>query len=53
MLNSVNVNFGLERVGFLGHIISKEGIAVDPIKIEAIKNWPRPTSDTEIKSFLS
>jgi len=30
--------FWLERVGFLGHIISNEGIIVDPIKIEAIKD---------------
>ena len=34
--------FWLEQVGFLGHIISKEGISVDPIKIEAIKDWPTP-----------
>ena len=44
--------FWLEQVGFLGHIISKEGISVDPMKIEAIKDWPRPTTFTEIRSFL-
>jgi len=44
--------FWLEQVGFLGHIISKEGISVDPIKIEAIKDWPRPTNVTEVQSFL-
>ncbi|XP_019251318.1 PREDICTED: uncharacterized protein LOC109230253, partial [Nicotiana attenuata] len=31
---------------------SKEGIQVDPKKIEAVKNWPRPASATEIRSFL-
>ncbi|XP_070024631.1 uncharacterized protein [Nicotiana sylvestris] len=31
---------------------SAEGIQVDPKKIKAVKNWPRPTSATEIKSFL-
>ena len=36
--------FWLEQVGFLGHIISKEGISVDPVKIEAIRDWPRPTN---------
>src|SRR6218665_928089 len=29
-----------ERVLFLGHIVSGEGIATDPAKIEAVKNWP-------------
>jgi len=44
--------FWLEKVGFLGHIITKEGISVDPAKIEAIKDWPRPTNVTEVRSFL-
>ena len=44
--------FWLDKVGFLGHIISKEGISVDPAKIEAIKEWPRPTNVTEVRSFL-
>ena len=40
--------FWLEQVRFLGHIICKEGITVDPVKIEAFKDWPRPTTVTEI-----
>ncbi|KAL5579093.1 hypothetical protein UlMin_011535 [Ulmus minor] len=44
--------FWLENVSFLGHIISKEGIAVDPGKIEAIKSWPTPTNVKEVRSFL-
>ena len=40
--------FWLEQVKFLGHVITKEGILVDPISIEAIKNWPRPTNATEV-----
>ncbi|XP_073152524.1 uncharacterized protein [Henckelia pumila] len=36
--------FWLDRVVFLGHIISGDGIAVDPRKIEAVMNWRRPTS---------
>ena len=44
--------FWLEKVRFLGHIINKEGISVDPAKIEAIKDWPRPTNVTEVRSFL-
>ena len=44
--------FWLTSIAFLGHIISKDGISVDPQKIEAIVNWPRPTNVTEIRSFL-
>nr|GFD41150.1 putative reverse transcriptase domain-containing protein [Tanacetum cinerariifolium] len=34
-------------VAFLGHIVSAEGITMDPAKVEAITKWPRPTSVTE------
>ena len=37
---------------FLGHVISKDGISVDPQKIEAVVNWPRPSNVTEVRSFL-
>ena len=36
---------------YLGHIVSKDGIATDPRKIEAIHNWPRPKTVTEVRSF--
>ncbi|KAH0637697.1 hypothetical protein KY289_037612 [Solanum tuberosum] len=39
-------------VAFLGHIVSGDGIRVDTQKIEAVQNWPRPTSPTDIRSFL-
>ena len=44
--------FWLESVAFLGHIISAEGVSVDPQKVEAILNWQPPTSVTEIRSFM-
>nr|GEX29770.1 reverse transcriptase [Tanacetum cinerariifolium] len=37
---------------FLGHIVSAEGITMDPAKVEAITKWPRPTSVIEVRSFL-
>ncbi|KAI5339933.1 hypothetical protein L3X38_019207 [Prunus dulcis] len=40
------------RVVFLGHVISAEGIYVDPQKVEAIVNWVQPISVTGIRSFL-
>jgi len=44
--------FWLEKVAFLGHIVSKEGISIDPQKIEALRQWPRPKNITEVGSFL-
>ena len=44
--------FYLNSVSFLGHVISKEGVQVDPKKVEAVSNWPRPTNVTKIRSFL-
>ncbi|KAH0644044.1 hypothetical protein KY289_035018 [Solanum tuberosum] len=44
--------FWLESMAFLGHIVSGDGIKVDTRKIEAVQNWPRPTSPTDIRSFL-
>ena len=44
--------FWLEQVAFLGHVITKKGISVDPGKIEAVSDWPRPTNVHEVRSFL-
>ena len=44
--------FWLQEVTFLGHVVSGKSISVDPTKIEAIINWPPPTSATEVRSFL-
>ena len=44
--------FWLDSVAFLGHVISTEGVYVDPQKIEAIVNWKPPTNVIEIRSFL-
>ena len=41
-----------ERVEYLGHVISKHGIEVDPIKVAAIKDFPQPTNLKSLKSFL-
>ncbi|XP_062094004.1 uncharacterized mitochondrial protein AtMg00860-like [Humulus lupulus] len=42
----------LENVVFLRHIVSKNGIELDPTKIEVVKDWPKPKSSTEVRSFL-
>jgi hypothetical protein len=45
-------SFYQEQIHYLGHIISKDGIVVDPKKIEAIKEWSAPKNVTEIRSFM-
>ncbi|KAI3499626.1 hypothetical protein L1887_35430 [Cichorium endivia] len=44
--------FWIREVHFLGHVVGKEGIHVDPAKIEAIKKWEAPRTPTEIRQFL-
>nr|GEW19366.1 hypothetical protein [Tanacetum cinerariifolium] len=44
--------FWLGQVAFLGHIVSADGIIMDPAKVEAITKWPRLKIVTEIRSFL-
>ena len=44
--------FWLKEVGFLGHVISGEGIAVDPSKVQSVTEWFAPTSVGEIRGFL-
>ncbi|WVZ89848.1 hypothetical protein U9M48_036201 [Paspalum notatum var. saurae] len=44
--------FWLKEVGFLGHILSEKGVAVDPSKVKDVLNWKQPETVTEIQSFL-
>ena len=45
-------SFCQPSVEFLGHIVSGNGVHVDPKKIDVIKHWPQPKSATEVRSFL-
>ncbi len=42
----------LPRVKYLGHIVSADGVAPDPKKIEAVTTWPLPTNLKTLQSFL-
>jgi hypothetical protein len=44
--------FLMEEVSFLGHMLSAEGVAIDPSKIEAVSKWQSPKPVTEIRSGL-
>ncbi|XP_022873085.1 uncharacterized protein K02A2.6-like [Olea europaea var. sylvestris] len=37
---------------FLGHVVTPQGIEVDPTKVEVVTNWPRPSSVGEVRNFL-
>ncbi|KAF5781372.1 putative nucleotidyltransferase, Ribonuclease H [Helianthus annuus] len=45
-------DFWLREVHFLGHVVNKDGIHVDPSKVDSIRNWPTPRTPTEIRQFL-
>jgi hypothetical protein len=44
--------FGLKQVAFLGHVISKGGISIDPSKVQYVLSWKAPTSVSDNRSFL-
>ncbi|KAL4028437.1 hypothetical protein IC575_011634 [Cucumis melo] len=44
--------FWLKQVSFLGHMVSKAGVSVDPAEIEAVTGWTRPSTVSEVRSFL-
>ena len=44
--------FGREELGFLGHRVSAAGVAVDPRKVSAVRDWPTPTSGVELRRFV-
>jgi hypothetical protein len=44
--------FWIKEVPFLGHVISPEGITVDPSKVKEVWEWKPPTSVPEVRSFL-
>ncbi|PNX96205.1 Ty3/gypsy retrotransposon protein, partial [Trifolium pratense] len=44
--------FAVEKVDYLGHVISSNGVTPDPEKIQAILDWPRPRSLTTLRGFL-
>ena len=48
---SSKCEFGRQELGFLGHRLSKAGVAVDPRKVQSIVEWATPTSCSEVRRF--
>jgi hypothetical protein len=42
----------LKKVPFLGHILSENGVSVDPSKVQEVIDWKAPTTILEVRSFL-
>ena len=45
-------SFAQRSVAYLGHVLSADGVATDPSKVQAIKDWPRPTTVHALRGFL-
>lgn len=50
--NEKKCEFGQAQLAYLGHIISENGVAVDPEKVKAVEAWPIPSNLKELKGFL-
>ena len=51
-LNEAKCSFMVSQIEYLGHVIDKDGLHLTEEKIQAIKDAPRPTSVTELRTFL-
>ncbi len=51
-LKGSKCEFFKDRVQYLGHIVSAEGVETDPEKVRAIKEWPVPTTIKDVRKFL-
>ena len=47
-----NCDFFKDKIQYLGHVVTKEGISVDPEKIREIEDWPVPKDVTNVRSFM-
>jgi hypothetical protein len=45
-------SYATNQVTYLGHVVNSQGIVTDPTKIQAIAQWPVPSSLKELRSFL-
>ena len=52
MVNGKKSEFFMSKIHYLGHIVSKDGVRMDPDKIKAIQEWPELKSVHDIRSFL-
>jgi hypothetical protein len=50
--NPSKCSFGVQEVEYLGHIVSHEGVKLDPKKIKSMMEWPIPKTLNNLRGFL-
>lgn len=45
-------SFGQKKIDYLGHVVSSNGVEMDPVKIQVVREWPPPTTVSQLKGFL-
>jgi hypothetical protein len=50
--NKKKCEFWKSEIPFFGHIVGKDGIKVDPVKVAAVQNWPVPSDVRLLRGFL-
>ena len=51
-VNMTKCAFAQTTIAYLGHIISAEGMATDPVKVQVVQQWPVPVNARELRGFL-
>ena len=41
-LKESKCHFGQQKIEYLGHIVTVEGVQPDPLKVQAVQDWPQP-----------
>lgn len=44
--------FGKDKIEYLGHIVSKQGVMADQSKVDAMVSWPKPSNLKQLRGFL-
>ncbi|GJV00619.1 putative mitochondrial protein [Tanacetum coccineum] len=50
--NRKKCSFAQEQIEYLGHVVTRDGVAADPSKVKAMLEWPVPKSIRELRGFL-
>jgi hypothetical protein len=51
-LKRAKCSFAVSSVAYLGHVVSAQGVAMDPAKVQAVRDWPPPRSARAVRGFL-